>query len=525
MADLSSILAQGNALAAQQVNAVPPPAPEKSNLRAGLLEYHAKINNALALGAENLGMGGAQQRLLNQADAGMREAQQVAPERQNTVMGDMKSPMDAYRSGQLGNYIGDTLHNLPGDIVRGAPAMAAPLVAGMVGTALSGGNPLVGGMAGAATMMPQTVGDIAERQYANPDNKDSAGLRALKATGYGAASAVAQNIVPQWMGGKLVGKTAVQGVERAAGNVVGRTTEEVVQNTLANKTLASVAAKPVAPSLATNVAKNLAESVGGNAVAGAGAELANQLGANEQIDTGKMGTAAVEGGVMGSAFAPLGIAGEMRGGRSSAESAAIAASRAQRGLAPDGTPLPAGGPPEGPGGAPGGATTPAGRKAAREAPAAAPVEPTVGSAAPIQEAMDKAKAGKTVADKLAAGEPLMDNVSDFVSAVGDKATQMYDKGKATASEWVKKAAQEYVKRRDLTPEQRATAEAAAANPSDDANHQAMGLLFNELSQKDHDATVLDQLDKDFPEKKGDKGSKQSASTAAADKRIASITEQ
>jgi hypothetical protein len=164
------------------------------------------------------------------------------------------------------------------DWLAGTAGRMAPTAALMLGAeAITRGRmPLT---AATAATAPLEAGSAIQAQQESPEAlKHGAGERLANAAITGTGAALAQNVVPVAMGGKVLGPVAAGGV-----------------------------AKPLGRTIATNVA----EAAGGNALGGAAGEGIHQAGEmaldpTKTPDLGRVGEAAATGAAIG---VPLGMAG------------------------------------------------------------------------------------------------------------------------------------------------------------------------------------------------------------------------
>lgn len=503
MSDLSSVLSKARATIQPQAP-VEAPSDMQQNLRSGALRFRADLNQ---LGGRIAEVAGADPTsLYNEAAAGAAESQAILPERIKTTSASVNDIGDAWNQGQTLRHLGDIARNAPANLVQGAASMAVPVAAGLVGGAVGGvpGAIAAGTLAGA----PQIAGDITGRQREAGDNGMTPGQNLARAVGGGLASSAVQNAIPGAMEAKFLGQVA-------------------------GKTLSSMAPK----SLASSVAQNLTLGVGVQGVAGGAGEAVNMASAGQELAPGAIAEAGIQNAVMGAPFAGMGVAGD----RIAAGRHAGAVGRA--GAAPGGVELPAGvevpgtmrGGAEAPKPGGGGFTlpenfeqSPAARRAAREK-AQEQAKSGAGDAQTAPEGrdtindLDMAAAAKSVAEKIRDGEPVVDDLGAFAGATGRAAMDMFDKGKKTAGEWVRKAAAAYVDRQnDLTPAEWDVVQEANANPDDPATQKKYADFHTAREQRDKDMVLLEDLRKEFPEDAKAPGSKQSASTAAVDQRVAGL---
>ena len=108
--------------------------------------------------------------------------------------------------------------------VAGKAGQSLPASAAAVGAGLAtGGNPLAALAAGTAVMAPLEIGDVIQRQQADPVAlQHSAGERLKDAAVTGIGSAALQSVVPAIVGGKILGKTATTAAKQSVGKIVGR---------------------------------------------------------------------------------------------------------------------------------------------------------------------------------------------------------------------------------------------------------------------------------------------------------------
>lgn len=435
-----------------------------------------------------------------------------------------------------------------GDFVAGQagqllPSVGLGLAAGAAG-ALRGG-PLGALAAGTAAFTPLEAGDIVNRQFADPESaKRSVTENSLRAVGGGAASSLLGNIVPAAMGGKLVGAGVRQGLRR---------------------------------SLASDVAENLMEGVVGQGVASAGSELTKQLSAGQAVDTGAITDAGIGGALAGVPLAGAGLAGDRLG-------AARARRATQPSGTPEITPSGADSAPQAPQ-TPSGTPETAARSTdaqfsafqdalnAVKGTVKGPISDRV-AAARIQaaelttapgipediraEAIKRANTPGNVASqewlkaasdtfkrtepveappdtlksldaalspddteaRLKAGTPLGD-LQSIVTASGDRLTQLLDEGAQKATAFTQSAVDQLKKRTDLTPEQRASLDAAATNLGDQASQAGVAALSAAKRAKDTATGLIKSLSASLSDAKDRvSGSKKSADYSGADAVIA-----
>lgn len=189
-----------------------------------------------------------------------------------------------------------------------AGQMAPMLLAGAVGAKLAPKSLLGATIKGTprallgatAATVPLTVGDAIERQQANPEAMKSSLLdRNLTAGGSGLVEAAASNVVPQFFGGKLLGR----GVE----NIAVKEGEHAI---------AQASKKAI-------LAKNLSEGVVGQGLTSAGIEGLHQAeethfdpNRDKSLDNQRMLDAGVTGAIVGAPFGAVGAVGELAHRRS-----------------------------------------------------------------------------------------------------------------------------------------------------------------------------------------------------------------
>lgn len=226
----------------------------------GLRTTGASLEQAGGLGAEALGFGGVGQTLRSGAQA-LRESA-AAPQ----------FAAEAPTWNDVGG-VGQALRWGVGKAGEMAPIMGGAAV----GTALSGGNPFVGGT---LAMTPVGIGDIDERQQADPTIVgQSVGERSLRAAAGGLAGGALMSVP---IGGAL-GRGIMSGGEKSLGRAL---------------------------------VKNVGEGAVTGGVGMGGGEVINQLAANPNapINTDQVGEAALGGAVaMGIGHVPAGVGSYLKG--------------------------------------------------------------------------------------------------------------------------------------------------------------------------------------------------------------------
>jgi hypothetical protein len=277
----------------------PAPTPDDSisgalgqGLRQGFTETGGQGRALLGRAGESLGFNEFAQDQYAKAAAAQQEAAMQAPE-----ISDFHQ-IDGVHNG---------LRFLAGQAGRMAPALGA----GALGAALAPEALPFAALTGATLgTAPSTIGAEIERQQADPNvAKQSLKSRNLAAGGIGLADAALMNVVPQALGGKLVGRAA--GVE---GSAIAR----------------AAAARAAEQGAGTVIAKNLSEGVLGNAAAGVGSEALHQTAdtvfdpnRDTSQDSQNLFNAGAASAIVGGPFGALGAAGELAGRRGGAVKAAV----------------------------------------------------------------------------------------------------------------------------------------------------------------------------------------------------------
>lgn len=237
-------------------------------LRAGIAGVKGQLQGLAGRIGETLGADDFAKNRYADSLAAQQEEAQLRP-----TLSDWR---DVHSIGDAGTYLAGQFG-----------AMAPALGAGVVGAALTK-NPFVGATLATA---PMTIGGAIERQQADPHAMQaSLADRNLTAAGSGLVEAAAVNIVPQFFGGKLIGR----GVTKEGEHAIAQASKKAI------------------------LAKNMSEGVIGQGATMAGIEKLHQLEASHfdpnrdtSQDNQNMLDAGISGAIIGAPFGVMGAAGEL----------------------------------------------------------------------------------------------------------------------------------------------------------------------------------------------------------------------
>lgn len=400
------------------------PAPVQGELSKGwdrgMPGAGASLANMGALGAEALGFDGGARTLRGAAQGFQTQAQDPRIAARVGNWRDIASPRDLidYGAGVIG---------------ESGPSML-PAVGAAGAVALSGGAALPVLAAGAAASAPFEIGDVAGRQYADPQAMEqSAPTRLRDAVLGGGASALAQGIVPGMVGGKLAGKAFSAGAKAAERGTLRHVASEIGKDALIE-----------------------GASEGGG-------ELVKQYAANQDkpLDMSAALDNAIAGGVAGGAMGLPGGAADAARGALQKGSAVVQARRAGEN----------------------GSTGP-------KTASVDPSEPPSGGASDLDapetgifDALSGLKdKGADVVKRLREGLPMGD-LTEFASAQGDRLKQLVTESDNAAVQKAREIGERLLARASLPDDAKAQVSDALANLQDSGKRAALAAMETAESGK------------------------------------------
>jgi len=249
----------------------------RKGLRSGLTHAGGQLQALTGRVAETLGADEFAANRYAASEQALEQSQAEAPEINDYRQIDSLRTAGSYLAGQAG-------------------AMVPMLAAGAVGAKLAPASLRgMGSLAGATVATtPLTIGGAVQRQQASPEAMNASLTdRNLTAAGSGVLEAGLSNIVPQFFGGKLMG--------RGAENVVSTASKKAI------------------------LAKNMSEGIIGQGATAAGIEKMHQMeethfdpNRDTSQDNQRMMDAGISGAIVGAPFGVAGAGGELAHRRTSA---------------------------------------------------------------------------------------------------------------------------------------------------------------------------------------------------------------